>query len=52
MQNFYANLKEAKSDSHAMKNECKFSKRCLEVLGNGDLEDGVAKKVLFSWRWS
>ena len=43
LQNFYSNLKEAKSDSQDMKNACKFAKRCLEKLENGDLEDGVAK---------
>ena len=44
MRNFYPNLKEAKSDSQDMKNACKFAKRCLEKLENGDFEDGVAKK--------
>lgn len=27
-----------------MKNACKFAKCCLEMLENGDFEDGVAKK--------
>ena len=43
VRNFLSNLKESKSDSQDMKSACKFAKRCLEKLENGDFEDGIAK---------